>query len=166
MLAIFLIIFGIASRFVIHAPNFTPVIAIALFSGVYLNKKYAMFVPVILMIIADLFIGLHNTIFFTWGSMLLVAGLGFWARKNKNVKRIAISGLFSAILFFVITNFGAWLFMYPRTMEGFVNCYIAAIPFFRTTFLSTFVYVFILFGIYEIVANLVKNTRFAKLLLS
>ena len=38
MLAISLILVGILLRFIPHTANFTPVAAIALFAGVYLNK--------------------------------------------------------------------------------------------------------------------------------
>ena len=167
MLALILIIVGVVSRIAIHSPNFTPVIAVALFSGVYLNRKYATVIPLILMIASDIVIGFHDTILYTWGSVVLISLIGLVIKQNKRVTTIAIAGTFSSILFFIITNFGAWLSpLYPHTWQGLQECYIAAIPFFRNTFLSTVLYGAVLFGAYEMIARRVKNTRFAGILIA
>ena len=54
----------------------------------------------------------------------------------------------ASTLFFVITNFGVWAFdgLYPRTFEGLVVCYIAAIPFFGNTLAGSLFYTAVLFG--------------------
>jgi hypothetical protein len=150
----------------VHAWNFTPVIALALFSGVYLKKKQAIVLPLLLLVVTDMILGFHETIFFTWGSIVLIAVIGLWIRKNKNFKRVLGGGIASAILFYVITNFGVWFMMnmYPKTLAGLVECYVAAIPYFRNTMVSTFIYGFILFGGYEAVAARVKDTRLSYVL--
>lgn len=73
MLAFILILMGIMFRFIPHLANFSPVLAIALFGGVYLKKQNALLMPLLLMMLSDMFLGLHNTIVFTWGSILLIA---------------------------------------------------------------------------------------------
>lgn len=166
MLALAILFLGIVSRLIVHAPNFTPVIALALFGGFYLNRRQAVIVPVALMVASDFLIGWHATIPFTWGSVLLISGLGLWARQRKSAGMIFGTSLFSAIVFFLVTNFGSWLTMYPLTVEGFQTCYLAAIPFFRSTLVSTLVYAGILFGLYEVTASRVKNTRLASILLT
>jgi len=166
MLAFGILFLGVVSRLVFHAPNFTPVIALALFGGVYLNKRQALYIPIALMAVSDLFLGMHAVVPFTWGSVLLISLIGLWARNHKSTANIAGAGLVSAVLFFIVTNFGAWLAMYPLTVEGLQACYIAAIPFFRNTLASTLVYSVVLFGLYELVALRVKNTRLAPILLS
>src|SRR4030043_1780249 len=98
MLALSLIIIGILLRFAPHTPNFTPVAAIALFGAVYLKRKYALIIPLLLMVISDLFLGMHNVVFFTWGGFILITFLGFWLKKNKNMGRILGSSLASALL--------------------------------------------------------------------
>ena len=84
MLALALVIGGVISRIVIHSPNFTPVIAVALFSGVYLNKKYAAVVPLLLMIASDVILGFHDTILYTWGSVALISLIGLAVKKNMS----------------------------------------------------------------------------------
>ena len=166
MLAILLLAFGIGSRLLAHAPNFTPIISLALFSGVYLPRRYALWLPLVLMILSDLMIELHDTIFFTWGSVLLITAIGLWVKNHKNFGTILGANVVAAILFFLITNFGAWLSLYPHTMEGLKNCYVLAIPFFRNTFFSTMLYSVILFGSFEFIALRVKKTRWARVLLA
>lgn len=122
--------------------------------------------PLLLMIISDLIIGLHDTIFFTWGSVLLITLIGIRLKGHKSFNTIFAASLSSSLLFFVITNFGAWLRLYPQTLDGLTSCYIAAIPFFRNTLFSTLLYSFILFGLYELVALKVRDTRLARILLS
>lgn len=164
MLAMILFIFGLVSRLIVHLPNFTPVIALALFGGVYLQKKQAVLFPVVLLAVSDILLGgFHSTILFTWGTIALIALLGLWVRKNKSSHRILGTSLLSAVLFYVITNFGVWLVdgMYPLTLNGLAQCYYAAVPFFRYSLLSTLVYTVILFGGYELMAAQIRKTRFA-----
>ena len=59
MLAIIFLVIGIFSRVITHAPNFTPVIALALFGGMMLEKRQALWMPAALMIISDLIIGMQ-----------------------------------------------------------------------------------------------------------
>jgi hypothetical protein len=162
MLAIALLVIGILSRLVYHTPNFTPVLALALFGGVYLNKRHALIVPLALMVLSDLLIGFHDVIFFTWGSVVLISALGLGVRKQKSFPTILGASILSAVLFFLVTNFGVWLFKYPHSIHGLTQCYVNAIPFFRTSLFSTLAYSAVLFGIYEVVAVRLQQTRFAE----
>ena len=162
MLAIWLLALGVLSRLVIHSWNFTPVIAIALFGGVYLKKKQAVLLPLALFAVTDMILGFHNVMLFTWGSVVLIALMGLWVKKNKNFKTILGGGLAAAVVFFVVTNVGVWLVsgMYPLTLSGLSECFVLAVPFFRNTLAGTLVYGLILFGAYEIIAARIKNARF------
>ena len=48
----------------------------------------------------------------------------------------------------MLTNFGVWLIggLYPRAWAGLVDCFVAAIPFFRNTLMSDLLYSALLFG--------------------
>ena len=166
MLAISLIIIGILLRFVPHTANFTPVAAIALFAGVYLNKKQALIVPLLLMVISDIFLGMHNVVIFTWGSFVLVTLIGSWAKNHKTFKGIVSTSLISSFLFYVITNFGVWAMgWYPQTAKGLLDCYILGLPFLRTFSVATLLYSAVFFGAYELIARRVRDTKLAKVLL-
>jgi hypothetical protein len=167
MLTLILIILGILLRFVPHTPNFTPVAAIALFGAAFLNKRYALIVPLALMIISDIFIGMHNTVAFTWGGFALIAILGMKLKKQKNAKAVLFSSLASSLLFYAVSNFGVWLMgWYPHNLKGLIDCYIMAIPFLRDFTLATIIYTFAFFGAYELVARLVKDTKYSRVLLT
>lgn len=167
MLSLILIGVGILLRFAPHAPNFTPVAAIALFGGVYLKKKYALITPLALMMVSDLFIGLHEVILFTWGGFLITVFLGFWIRRKRSLSRITIATLSASLIFFLVSNFGVWIMgWYPRTLNGIITCYIMAIPFLRNFTLATFLYVAVFFGAYEFIARAVKDTKLSRILLT
>lgn len=142
-----------------YIPNFAPIGALALFSGVYLKKKYALVIPLTAMIVSDLFIGFHNLIFFTWGSFALIGIIGWIVRKKKNLLTIVSGSLAGSVLFYLITNFAVWAFtpLYEKTSAGLVQCFIMAIPFFRGTILGDLFYVSVFFGIFELVMYLIKK---------
>ena len=166
MLAISLIIIGILLRFIPHTANFTPVAAIAIFAGVYLNKKQALIVPLLLMVLSDIFLGMHNVVLFTWGSFILVTLIGFWAKDHKTVKGIVSTSVVSSVLFYVITNFGVWAMgWYPLTAKGLLDCYILGLPFLRNFGVATLVYAAVFFSAYEFIARKVRDTKLAKVLL-
>lgn len=167
MLAFSLIVIGVISRVIFHEHNFTPVLAIALFAGTFLTKRQALIVPLALFVAADLIIGFHSTIIFTWGSILLITAIGMTLRKNRTRVKTAGGALAAAVLYFVVTNFGVWIMYetYAKTFSGLIECYAAAIPFFRNTFFSTFIYTFVLYSGYELAAARIKRTRYASVLL-
>jgi len=165
MLVLLLLVVGFLARVITHAPNFTPVIALILFGGVYLDKKYAVLLPIFLMVVTDIILGIHSMMLFTWGSLVLVSFAGLWLRHHKNWINTAATSFLAAVAFFIITNFGVWVSgYYPPTLEGLLNCYVMAIPFFRSTLTSTLVYSVALFGIYELAAIRLRQTRFAHVL--
>lgn len=150
LLAVLLIVFAALSRFIPHPPNLAPIAAMALFGGVYFDRRYAFLIPMAAMLISDYFIGFHNVFPFVYGSFILIGFIGIWLRKHKSLGWIVGGSLASSILFFVITNFGVWLSGgYPQNVAGLVECYVAAIPFFRNTLFGDLLYVGILFGLYE-----------------
>jgi hypothetical protein len=153
LLAVSLIVFAIAFRLLPHPANFAPIAAIAIFGGAILPKKWALSLPLVAMIISDLFLGLHSLIWLTWGSFLIIA---FMSSKYLNkIRPVGVLGasLGASLFFFLVTNFGVWLEgrLYPLTTEGLASCYFNAIPFFRNTLLGDLVFSAVLFGAYVLV---------------
>ncbi|GAB6282915.1 MAG: hypothetical protein STSR0008_16650 [Ignavibacterium sp.] len=143
------------TRLIPHPANFTPIAAMALFGGTYFNnKKIAFAIPLIIMFLTDMIIGFHENIIAVYLSFVLIVALGFWLQKNKNLKNIILTTLISSVAFFVITNFSVWITgsMYPKNLSGIIECYVAAIPFFRNSVLGDLFYVGVLFGAYELAA--------------
>ena len=70
------------TRLVPHLPNFTPILALALFGGAYLpNKKTAFLIPISAMFLSDLILGFHSQIYAVYGCILILSFLG---RTIKN----------------------------------------------------------------------------------
>jgi len=132
-----------------HFPNVTPITAMALFSGVYFTqKKYAFIIPLLAMFLSDLFLGFSTISIFVYAAFILVGYIGV-SSKKMNIKTI----LLSSVSFFVITNFGVWLIGYPNTLNGFIECYTLALPFFRNSLIGDFVFSGIMYYGFEFVSN-------------
>ena len=124
-----IIIIAIISRLIPHPPNFSPVTAVALFSIINIKNKYiGVSIPIICLFVSDLILGISLINLFVYFSFILISGIGNLFGKI-NIKSV----LLSSIVFFLFTNFGVWLIGYPKTLEGLITCYIAAIPFFGYT---------------------------------
>lgn len=167
LLVLVLIIIAIGLRFLPHAPNFVPIGAIALFGGAYLKKQWSYILPIAAMVISDSLIGFYTPQIMAsvYISFILIVFFGSLARNNKNIGRLVILSLSGSVAFFLITNFAVWAFtpMYQQTIAGLVNCYVAALPFFRNTILSDFFYVGVLFGSFEII-KLYLPTRMTRII--
>ena len=148
------------SRLIPHPWNFTPVLALGIFSGFYFRQfLLSFFIVVLAMFLGDLYLGFHNTMFFTYISLSLAVLIGLYI-KRFNFKEILFSGFTSSICFYLITNFGAWITlpMYSKDLSGLINSYVLAVPFFHNTLLSTFFYLILLKLFFEFAArkNIIK----------
>ncbi len=160
-IALILIGIGISFRFLPHLPNFTPIGAIALFGGVYLSKKIALALPLIAMVVSDVFIGYYEPglMAVVYGSFLIYILLGFWLKNHKKWYTVIGGSLSGSIIFFLLTNFAVWAFTpwYPKTLFGIFECYLLALPFLKNTIIGDLFYAGSLFGIYETITAFVKR---------
>ena len=119
-------------RLLPHPPNVTPIITLALFGSTnFKNKWLGISLPLIAMVISDIYLGFNGITLWVYGSFLLISLLGRYWKKIK-IQNVLISSL----IFFIITNFGVWLGGYPKTIEGILLCYTMAIPFFINSILG------------------------------
>ena len=135
-------------RIIPQPPNYTPVLAMAEFMPYLTRDLYsAMLVPLSAMFVSDLYLGLHSSMFWVYGSILLGTTLSHYTMSiKKTYVHLGSNALLSATIFFVITNFAVWMSgtMYPLTMDGLILCYTMAIPFFGNTLAGTLFYVSLL----------------------
>ena len=156
-----LVAFAVTMRLLPHPPNFAPIAAIAIFSGALLPRKYAYILPLVAMIISDIFIGLHPLVYATWGSFALIAVLAEYTMRRPNVSKMVGTTLAGSLIFFVISNFAVWVqgTMYSQNFAGLVQCYYNALPFFRNTAMGDLTYVAFLFGSYYLIKIIVKQSK-------
>jgi len=147
------ILVAAALRLVPPPPNFTPIGAMALFSGAYLGRRLLAFAaPLGALLLSDLVLGFYHGQATVYFSVALIVMIGMVALTRASPLRVGAAAIASSVLFFVVTNFGMWLFsgFYPRTLLGLETCYIAAIPFFQNTLAGDLFYATMLFGGFRI----------------
>ncbi|RHX91935.1 DUF6580 family putative transport protein [Leptospira stimsonii] len=149
-----LILIAVAGRYFPHPANFSPILAISLFAGAHFaSKKLSLVLPVLSLLIGDMFIGFHDLMPVVYGMCLLLVVMGWKLRASSSVGRIVLSSLVGSVAFFAVTNFFVWLTsgMYTLDLNGFAQCYIMAIPFFPNSLLGDLFYTTVLFGAFALI---------------
>jgi hypothetical protein len=162
LLALVLIGLAAALRIAPHPWNFTPVGAMALFSGAVLkDRRLAFLFPLLALFAGDIFIGLYKIIPVIYASFLISVAIGLWLRGGRTVARISLATLLGAIQFFLVSNFAVWQFMntYSHSSSGLLACYVAAIPLFWNTLGGDAAYAALLFGGYALAERFIPAFR-------
>jgi len=161
--------------------NFAPITALALFGGAKFTRWYeALVVPLVAAIASDAtlhvlgFARLENVAeiiqqLSTYVFFVAVVGIGRLLRGRENVLRMVLATIGSTIGFWIVSNFTYWLlvsetvaepqFNYPKTLEGLMACYVAALPFLRNPMIGDLCYVGVLFGGYALATRLLPGLR-------
>lgn len=147
-----LILLGVVSRLVPHPWNTTPLMAISIFAGTYLSKRWGILLPLITVIASDAILGWHSTMAFSWLAFTLTGMLAWWIRPNPSAGRIFAASIAGSLIFFFVTNFGVWAVggLYAHTQQGLQACFIAGIPFYRNTLVGDLVFTAVFFGAYAL----------------
>lgn len=181
LLAIALIVFAIVTRIIcveMHWFNLAPVTAVGLFAGsVIKDKKYAFLFAILGQLGGDLYMQFFTNVpgfygidqAFVYLSLLVVTAVGLRLQQPKAWKVVGFS-LIASVVFFILSNFGVWMaietgkadiFNYGTGVTGLMNTYIAAIPFFKNTLITTVAGSILLFGAYHLLqTGLVKKTAY------
>lgn len=141
--------------------NFTPVAAIALFGGaMFTNRAMAFALPLGIMVLSDLFIGMHSFMWAVYGSLALIVLMGHFIRKNPTMVSALSAALAGSVLFFLITNAAVWFgnIHYSQDLSGLISSYVAGIPFFRGTLIGDLLFTTVFFGSFKL-----AEYRFPKL---
>ncbi len=156
------ILVAAALRLVPHPPNFTPIGAMALFSGAYLGRRGLAFAaPLGAMVLSDWVLGFYSGFWITYLAVALIVVIGGFALSRVSVVRVGGAAIASSVVFFAVSNFGTWAFsgMYPHTLPGLSTCYVAAIPFFQNTAAGDLFYATLLFGGFRIAELLMPSLK-------
>lgn len=166
------ILFG---RMIPHAANFAPVAAAGLLAGyAFRSKITAMAVPFFGMLLSDvLFAGTYGwkVMAFVYAGMILPVLFGSLLRnatsKDLNpttaalvkVVKLAGASVGASLVFFLLSNLGTWMFggMYALNAEGFAACFMAAVPFYKTTLAADLIFAGMLFGAWNLASVLVAK---------
>jgi hypothetical protein len=153
ILAAVMIILAAVVRILPHPWNFTPIGAMALFSGaMFRDRRVAFVFPLVALFAGDLFVGLHRLMPVVYASFLLSVFIGTWLANRRGILRIGGAVFLGALQFFLATNFAVWQLFgtYPHTPAGLVACYIAGLPLFGNTLAGDALYSSLFFGIFAL----------------
>lgn len=134
--------------------GFSPVIAIALFSGMIVKDKSKSFLlPLFALLISDILIEVFFRLnwfeykgFYKnqWINYLLLfsATIIGWLLQAKNGYAIVAGAIAAPTVFFLLSNFTVWFNdvharMYSRGLDGLVSSYTAGLPFYKNALIGT-----------------------------
>ena len=132
----------ILSRLIPHPPNFTPLLAGAVFLPFLLkDKTLIVALPLVCLFISDLIIGFHNVMLWTYGAFFII-GKTVINFSKLNLKSLLGLSLAGPTFFYLITNFGVWLSSstYAKDVYGLLECYVLALPFYGNSLFSTLLF--------------------------
>jgi len=142
MLAYLFLILAVAVRFLPHPWAFTPVAASLLFFGARGSRRQ-FWIPFALLAASDVVLTrwvyaypFSWDHYVTWAWYIAILALGTRLRGQPKPLRIVAAALASSISFFLLSNFAtwaAWTDLYPRSLQGVMQSYVAGLPFFRRT---------------------------------
>lgn len=162
IVALTMIVLGAALRVVPHPWNFTPIGAMALFSGALVrDRRLAFAFPLFTLIASDVFIGFNILEPLVYVSFLVNVLTGLWLLRRRTPVRIGAATLLGAIQFFLLTNFGVWMLLnsYPKTAAGLLSCYVAGVPLFWNTLAGDALFATLLFGGYALAEHYIPRSH-------
>jgi len=165
IIAVVLIVAAAVSRVLMYPHNFSPMVGMAIFAGAILkDKRFAFILPLASMLLSDILFEVFKVApgFWGWGQLV---GYGIFALitifafslKKINVGNVILYSVASSVIFFILSNLSFFILdnpvyhTYPQTFNGLVDCYVKALPFFKTSLIADLVYSGILFGTYYII---------------
>ena len=168
-LLIALVTLGALTRLIPHEANVTSLGAVALFAAFTLRHTWlAYLAPVAALLLSDIGLSLSDENYvFGWINLFVLAAFCmtvFGGRYLGRATAVKVGGavIASSLVFFIITNFGAWLTGLggqPMTFSGLTATYLAGIPFFWKTLAGTALYSTPLFGALKLAESAVPGLR-------
>tara|TARA_B100001750_G_C15485234_1_gene587882 strand:- start:895 stop:1410 length:516 start_codon:yes stop_codon:yes gene_type:complete len=147
-----LVLILVLARLIPHPPNFTPIIAAAIMSSYFFKDlKFSLIILIASMFLGDVFIGFYKNMFFVYLSLALITFTFFKISKKINLTNLFVYGFCGSFIFYLISNFGVWFLgdLYVKNLNGLIECYFLAIPFFKNTFFSTIIFSYATLIIYK-----------------
>jgi hypothetical protein len=138
---VLLLAFGVLGRWADHAWNFTPLTAVTALGAFYFRSWLpAILLPSAVLTVSDLWLPAHDSgaVQLSVHAMAIIPlVLGRAARGSQGWRRAALWGMCGfvpATAFYLVTNFAVWQFksLYAPTLAGLIDCYVQALPFYRT----------------------------------
>ncbi len=118
--------------------NFAPVSAIALCGAVYLPRRLAVALPLVMLLVSDIVLNAfhYHQPFFTWdilpryAALALICVIGFALRDRASFGKLLGASVAGSLIFYVVTNTGSWLYepAYAKTAAGWLQALTTGLP--------------------------------------
>lgn len=178
ILILFILVTGIlrvmtAGKLLSPIANFTPIGAMALFGGTYFsdNRKSFLF-PLLSLFLSDIVMMqlfyptltsglLYSGWFWTYGAFALMVLIGKMVKK-VSIRSVIGAAVGAALTHWLISDFGVWLaggddistgLPLAKNLQGFVQCYVQALPYLKNMLVGNLIYCGVLFGGFEMLQN-------------
>lgn len=153
-----------ATDFATFGWNISPIPALCLLGGAYFSSgRVSIGIGLCAVLLSDLLIYsisgypfFYKSLPFVYAGFLLYGIAGLSLREHRSAGRIATVAILSELAFFLVSNFGEWAVgdnLYPKSFSGLIECYVAAIPFWKNSLLGMCIYTPILFGLFELLGE-------------
>lgn len=140
--------------------NFSGLGAVAIFSGTYFKNRFAGYLfPMLVLLLSDLCLGIvmgtsyvfYGGWYFTYIAFALMVLVGQLVINKVAIANVFIASLAAVFVHWIVSDFGMWLGFdtYPKTLAGFWECLVAAIPYERNFLYGTLIYSLIMFVGFE-----------------
>jgi hypothetical protein len=153
----------------IEMSGFSPIIAIALFSGMIVKEKSKSFLlPLLALLISDVliqivyemglfpFAGLYKYQLLNYAILLFATLIG-WMLRGKNYTSIFAGAIAGPTIFFLVSNFFVWAqhfgYQRPMTFEGLLLCFEDGLPFYKNALIATLIYLPVLMVSYNLIVK-------------
>lgn len=178
MLVLFILVTGIlrvltAGKLLSPIANFTPIGAMALFGGAYFSDTRKSFLfPLLSLFLSDVVMMqlfyptltsglLYTGWFWTYGAFALMVLIGKTV-KTVGFRPVINVAIAAALTHWLVSDFGVWLgggtdittgLPLTKNWQGFIQCYVQAIPYLKNMLLGNLIYCAVLFGGFELLQN-------------
>ena len=136
-----------------HPANITPIAALGLFAGTYMERKLFLLVPIAALLVADLSgSGFYDfrVMGFVYLGMLASSLTGrLLLAKRPKFRWLPASVILMSFAFYLLANFGNWWAFYPLTLQGLVDCMINGLPYLLRTLIGNALWSVLFIGSYE-----------------
>lgn len=156
--AFLLVLAGVLSRLLPHPPNAVALGAIALYAGARLPRRWALTIPLAILIASDYALDYaHGYPFYfasrltTYAVFTLVALGGSFAPREAGPMARGGYAVAASTAFFLVSNLAVWFegtgYDFPRTFAGLMSTYAVAIPFYQNSLIADLLGTGLLFGL-------------------
>jgi hypothetical protein len=123
--------------------NFSPLAAVALCGAIFFPRKVAIAFPLAALFVSDVLLNVvcyhipavNLAMLPQYLALGMVCALGWMLRRQPQAWKVLVAALASSILFYVVTNTGAWLAspLYAKTAAGWVQALTTGLPGYPST---------------------------------